>query len=374
MKRLLLLILLSWSVVATAENEEPVRQILRAMSGKYALRVVNSPRDKPQLAVEHQYLSAQARAQLKKQIAALPKSGRFANVCMLVENETGEFQRLGVAKLDRRQYREFRAVLPFMKLARFRIAIDLKAAKLTDSAGMLILSEDDLRAMSSAPNDQRSELVQEIETMAVRGRLSFQATLSTLPLSKRKAVATLKTDKGDLGIEVLLDKNMGYTDNDFLILATPSGHELKVPLRELPHASQIVAKLTTRTGMLQRRKIDLSSTKDEFIMEFPEARGEASSLRNVVGAVAVDSAGRAIAPPLSAAWAPTFSVRRIATRGCDFELRYEDAGTTRRLNTFQPFFREDWSRAESAMEFDPEKEEIVLRYSKSAWVTDGVVK
>lgn len=363
------------SGAALAKSAEPVRDVLMALTGDVDLRVVRNSQADPQLILERGYLSKAQKAKLKKQVDKLGKGRTRAEVCILVEEEKGGFELLDVMRLNRAQYDEFRALLPFERAAKFRMALSLKAAGITDSDLFWVISEEELQAMGGGAADEgRSELVREVKTMAQRGRLSFTATLSQLPLSKRKAVATLQTDKGDLGIEVLLDKNMGYTGADFLILKTPAGQELRVPLNGLPGASEAVAKLTTRTGMLRQKKVDLSLKSGGFVMEYPETRGRVSALRTNTGALAVDKQGDLVAPPVVVSFEPTFAVRRIVRPQCDFELKYEDAGTTQRLATFEPYFQEDRLRPEKVVTFVPDEDEVVLQYDERALVKNGVVE
>jgi hypothetical protein len=363
------------SAAARARSAEPVRDLLMALTGDVDLRVVRNSQADPQLTIERGYLSKAQKAKLKKEMAAFGKGRARAEVCVLVEEEQGGFTLLDVLRLNRAEYDEFRALVPFERGAKFRMALNLKEAGITDSDLFLVMSEDELRAMGGGVKDARSaELVREVKTMAQRGRLSFTATLSQLPLSKRKAVATLRTDKGDLGIEVLLDKNMGYTDSDFLILKTPGGQEMRVKLGVLPGASEAVAKLTTRTGMLRQKKVDLSLKSAGFAMEYPETRGRVRALRTETGALAVDKKGYVVAPPVKVRFEPTFAVRRTVSPQCDFEIKYEDAGTTQRLTTFQPYFREDRLRPEKVVTFSPDAEEVVLQYDELALVRNGVVE
>lgn len=363
------------SGASRARSAEPVRDLLMALTGDGDLRVVRGSQADPQLAIERGYLSQAQRAKLKKEMEAFGKGRASAEVCVLVEDEQRGFTLLDVLRLNSAEYDEFRALVPFERDAKFRMALNLKQAGITDSDLYLVLSEDELQSMGGGVTDSRSaELVREVKTMAQRGRLSFTATLSQLPLSQRKAVATLRTDKGDLGIEVLLDKNMGYTDSDFLMLTTPGGQQMRVKLGALPGASEAVAKLTTRTGILLQKKVDLSLKSAGFAMDFPETRGRVSALRTETGALAVDKEGYAVAPPVTVRFEPTFAVRRTISSQCDFEVKYEDAGTTQRLATFQPYFQEDRTRAEKVVTFSPDTEEVVLQYDELGLVSNGVVE
>ena len=352
---------------ANAINDD-VRDTLRVISGDYELRIQKS-NAQPSLTVEFPTPDRVKLDRVKSKLRSTKVERSFAEICVLAEDEKGNENLLAVWRLDKHMYNQYKAMMPFMKKARFKLGINLKSAGITDSFHFLILDENDLKSTDSKnKRGNKNSLIREILTMAGSGKLSFTAKLSQIPLSKRKATATLQTDKGELGIEVLLDKNMGYTDSDFLVLTTAGQNEIRIPLGRLPGAAEAVAKLTTRTGMLREHKVRLSLNDEGFVVEYPQTRGSVDGLRTTKGVVAVNKEGRAIAPPQVVSWTPTFAIRRVVNPECDYEMSYMNSGTSQRLTSFVPYFKGDGVQADRVIEFDPGEQQVVLTYDKNAEV------
>lgn len=201
------------------------------------------------------------------------------------------------------------------------LGFDLKAAGLTSDRAFLPLDAGVLGV-----TDEGEAAIDELIEQHRKGSVKFRARLSRVPPPARTAIARIETDKGPLGVKVLLSEAQALTVEDKLILELPSRRTIELPLGEVPLAPQVILALTSLTGMPLEKEVQLRAGAAGFVVEYPAELRRLPELARTVSVVPLDGEGRALGDSQEGTLVSTVRVRRPMTPLCEWELGLRGLG------------------------------------------------
>ncbi len=201
------------------------------------------------------------------------------------------------------------------------LGFDLKAAGLTNDPAFLALD-----AAEQGLTDDGKAALDELVEQHRRGLVKFRVRLSRVPAPARTAIARVETDKGPLGLKVLLSEAQALTVDDKLILELPSRRTLEILLGAVPLAAQVILSLTSLTGMPLEKDVLLRAGPGGFVVEYPAELRKLPELARSFAIVPLDEDGRALGAEQLGSVVASVRVRRPMTGLCEWELGLRGLG------------------------------------------------
>jgi hypothetical protein len=267
------------------------------------------------------------------------------SVCLAVADARG-VKNVASVMLTGSQYAELTKAIPVLGKTEIGMALNLKAAGLTTEPVFINLQPDDAT---------RAELM----AMAASGTVRLTAKLLKSPSPEQTAIARIETDKGPLGLKMILDTPDLKVGENALVFSTPSRRQLSVPLLRLPRLKEVLTNLVTPAGLARLVPLRLAVGTDAragFVVDFKEEEAQVPELGKTLGAVPVDGVGRVVGPAVTYDWAPVLRSSHALRGPCKHTLTLTGVGEEGYVAALDSFYPGDDRLIEKVLPFDPAKQ------------------
>ncbi|MEE2901743.1 MAG: hypothetical protein VYC39_05405 [Myxococcota bacterium] len=321
-------------------------------------------------------LTNSAKNNLGKAASRLSSRDRGTTSVCAYLGDGNKSSQISSVRLEQDDFRLLTNLLPGMKQASISMAINLKAAGISDSRQYSIFDVDGLYQ-----TEEGKALIQELTTMAAQGQVSLRAKLNQKPPTDadRTVVAQLDTDRGKLGLKLLLNKNLAPKSNKQMsvIFTTPKGRTFELNVNGIAKRQEIFENMTTPSGLLKTLNLRLragASEDNDFIVEFESLTSSLRSGRVEIAAVPLDSRGRQLGEPVVGDWLPRVTIKKTLSEQCEYELYLNELGNKFEIAAFATYYPSDVDDISKIMRFNPNTQVVATQFDKSTLCgKDGAV-